>query len=394
MADYFPPSETLPTFDVSVFRSTNDNVITQEEADRLYLHRNGTASSLATSTSFLGPITTTGNLTLNGAIASNRQVEASYLKLVDNASATINKPLIWYPDPSLQITTNDFTSGTLRTIDLKSYDGTGTGTYSQFSCQYNRVTAQGNIRLTRLNDAARYSNFTMGATELTIENTHSGATPHINLNTPTAGTGNIITNSPVQLTNKTDPTKSSTLTQGASNLTIANSVASGNILLNTTTGAIVANTPIVPSDIVPAIFSSRPSIGYNYYGSRTNEPITSTAPINYLTSISIPIGTWIFEASVTCAKSTSTFATTSPLSSTRLSYANATGLVFVGVNNGFENAFANDQYTGLSLCGCVGVSRIVTITTAQQIPLTIQANWATIGGSPTYNIYWSIIRIA
>lgn len=206
MSDYFPPSENLPIFDVSVFRSTNDNVITQEEADRLYLHRNGTASSLATSTSFLGPITTTGNLTLNGTVASNRQVEASFLKLVDNASVSTNKPLIWYPDPSLQITTND-PVGAVKTIDLKSFNGTGTGVSTSLACQYGQVQAQGTIRLTRSTDATRYSNITMGATELTIENTYTGSGPHINLNTPTAGAGKIITNCPISLEHPTDPLK-------------------------------------------------------------------------------------------------------------------------------------------------------------------------------------------
>ena len=167
MADYFPPSENLPIFDVSVFRSTNDNVITQEEADRLYLSRQGTASSLATSTSFQGSVSCGGNLTLNGLTASNRQIEGSFLKLVDNASTSTNKPLIWYPDPSLQITTNDVV-GAVKTIDLVSYSGAGTGLSTSLSCRYGRVTAQGILRVTRSTDATRFGNLTFGATECTI----------------------------------------------------------------------------------------------------------------------------------------------------------------------------------------------------------------------------------
>ena len=190
----------------------------------------------------------------------------------------------------------------------------------------------------------------------------------------------------------TIPTNNSTLTMGAFNLTVTNNNATGNILLNTTAGAIVANSPIVPSDIPPALVSSRPSIGYTWYGSVSSTAIPSTAPINVLTAITFPIGTYMFEASVTCVKSTCTFATTSPLC-TRLSYVNTTGVAFVGVSTGFENAFANDQFTGIALCGCIGATRIVQITTASQITLTFQANWATISGSPTFAYRWSIIRI-
>ena len=75
MADYFPPTENLPTFDVTAFRTTNDNNITQDDADRMYLSRQGVASSLATSTNFLGTVSCGGNLTLNAPTAANRQIQ-------------------------------------------------------------------------------------------------------------------------------------------------------------------------------------------------------------------------------------------------------------------------------------------------------------------------------
>lgn len=392
MADYFPPSENLPIFDVSVFRSTNDNVITQEEADRLYLSRLGTASSLATSTSFQGAISTTGNLTLNGAVGSSRIVESSFLRLVDNASISTNKPLINYPDPSLQITTND-PIGAVKTIDLVSYDGGGTNTSTSLSCRYGRVTAQGVLRLTRSTDATRFGSLTMGATELTLTNEYTGASPHLNLNTSAAGAGNVITNSPLQITNKADPTKASTITQGTSNLTISNAVSTGGILLNTNAGAIVANTPIVPADAPPILYlGSRPSMGYTRYGNGTAIAITSTAPITYTTTSNTPYGVWLFEASVTCDRGTSTFSTVAPLSSTRLTYAPTAGLVWGSLDTGFENPMF-DLYTTASYCGCEGGSRVATITTAQQVQFIFQANWLTISGSPTFSIFWSAVRI-
>ena len=339
MADYFPPSENLPIFDVSVFRSTNDNVITQEEADRLYLSRLGTATSLATSTSFAGTISCGGNLTLTAPLASNRVVEGSYLKLVDNASISTNKPLIWYPDPSLQITTNDAV-GAVKTIDLKSFNGTGTGVSTSLTCQYGQVQAQGILKLTQntnaasfstitqdatnvtisttdtvgatraiilktfdglgtgqsaatsisygqlfangviklanLTNSARFSTFTMGLTELTIANNHTGSTPHINLNTPTAGAGNIITNSPLHLTNKADPTKISTLTQGAADLTLSNTTAAGNITLNTIGGLITSNSAIELNSTTNFKRSIKCSLQYwtDYANVSANVPFT------------------------------------------------------------------------------------------------------------------------
>jgi len=392
MADYFPPSENLPIFDVSVFRSTNDNVITQEEADRLYLSRLGTASSLATSTSFQGSVSCGGNLTLTAPLASSRQIEGSFLKLVDNASISTNKPLIWYPDPSLQITTNDV-AGAVKTIDLKSFNGAGTGVSTSLTCQYGQVQAQGVIRLTRSTDATRFASLTFGASELTIANEFTGASSHLNLNTAAAGAGNVITNSPFQITNKADPTKASTITQGALNLTVSNAVASGNILLNTTTGAIVANTPFVPADVPPAIFSTRPSIGYSYSGTMSATSFASGV-VNPITLTTVfPIGVYLFEATVTVLKSTSTFSAAGT-SSSRLSYIN-TSITFVGGYLSFENLFPNDTVAGPGPCGVMGGSRVMNVTASGQARLEYTpANWATYSGSSTYTVFYSAVRIA
>lgn len=342
MANYQPPSEYTPVFDVTNFRETNDNVLTETDADRMYLSRQGVASSLATSTNFLGTVSCGGNLTLNAPTAANRQIESSFLKLRDNASTSTNKPLIWYPDPSLEITTNDVI-GTIKTIDLKSYDGSATGVNTTMSAYYGEVKIDGALKICQIGAIANYSKIQMGA----------------------------------------------------NNLTVSNSNAIGNILLNTTGGSIVANSIIVPSNNQPAIITSRPSIGYSYYGAASPVSITATSPVNLLTSISIPIGTWMFEASVLVTKSTSTFRTAAPLSTTRLAYLNATsGLSFIGVSNDFEIMFANDLISGAVACGIMGPTRIVTITTAQQIPMTFQANWDTIAGTPSFLLRWSVIRIA
>lgn len=172
MANYYPPSEKLPTFDVSVFRETNDNLITQEDADRLYLSRQGVASSLTTSTNFLGQLSCGGNLTLNASTASSRQIQGSFFKLQDNASLSTNNPMIWYPDPSLQITTNDVL-GAVKTIDIKSYDGTATNVSTSLSCSYGQVSIQNTLKI---NNSVR-SNFAtlqMGISNLVVENNSSG----------------------------------------------------------------------------------------------------------------------------------------------------------------------------------------------------------------------------
>ena len=173
MSEYYPPSEYTPVFDVTNFRTTNDNNITQDDADRMYLSRQGVASSLATSTNFLGTVSCGGNLTLNAPLASNRQIEGSYLKLIDNASISTNKPLIWNPDPSLQITTNDV-GGTIKTIDLKSFNGSATNISTSLSCQYGQVSLGGTLKITQNTDSSKYSTLAQGALNLTATNNNSG----------------------------------------------------------------------------------------------------------------------------------------------------------------------------------------------------------------------------
>ncbi len=345
MANYQPPSEYTPVFDVTNFRETNDNVLTETDADRMYLSRQGVASSLATSTNFLGTISCGGNLTLNAPTAANRQIEASFLKLVDNASISTNKPLIWNPDPSLQITTNDV-AGTVKTIDLKSYNGSVTNVSTSLSCQYGQVSLGGTLKITQ----------------------------------------------------NTDPSKYSTLTQGALNLTATNTNVGGNILLNTTSGAIVANTPIVPCDVPPAIFATRPSIGYTYFGTLGPNAIISNTPINITVVAPLPLGVYLFEASLLITKSTSTFATAGT-SSIRLTYQQLTSVLeFSSTYISFENLYPNDTVVGSIACGLVGGSRILNVldpTYMAGAGFTVQAaSWATYVGSPTYTIKWSAVRIA
>jgi len=345
MSEYYPPSEYTPVFDVTNFRTTNDNNITQDDADRMYLSRQGVASSLATSTNFLGSVSCGGNLTLNAPTAANRQIEASFLKLVDNASISTNKPLIWNPDPSLQITTNDV-AGTIKTIDLKSYNGSVTNVSTSLSCQYGQVSLNGILKITQ----------------------------------------------------NTDPTKYSTLTQGALNLTVTNNNSAGNILLNTTSGAIVANTPIVPCNVPPAIFATRPSIGYTYFGTIGPNAITSNTPINITAVDPLPIGVYLFEASLLIAKSTSTF-DAAGTSSIRLTYQELTSVLeFSSTYISFENLYPNNTVVGSLPCGLVGGSRILNVLDPTYLAgagFTVQAaSWATYAGSPTYTIRWSAMRVA
>jgi hypothetical protein len=344
MADYYPPTENLPIFDVSAFRATNDNNITQDDADRMYLSRQGVASSLATSTNFLGTLSCGGNLTLNAPTAALRQIEASFLKLRDNASISTNRPLIWYPDPSLQITTNDVL-GAVKTIDLKSYDGSATDVSTTLTCKYGEVALGGTLKISQITNTANNSTINMNSTNLTITNTN----------------------------------------------------ATGSILLNTTAGAIITNSIFVPSDNVPAIISSRPSIGYAYSGSIGPTTIIDSNPINQSIVTPFPIGVYLFEASVVVTKSTSTFSATGT-SSIRLSYiASPTYITFAGLNTAFENLYPDNTVTGITPCGVVGGSRVMNILQAygSGTGLTVQAaNWATYAGTPTYTIRWSAVRIA
>jgi len=296
MADYFPPSENLPIFDVSVFRSTNDNVITQEEADRLYLSRLGNASSLATSTSFAGTISCGGNLTLTAPLASNRQIEGSFLKLVDNASTSTNKPLIWYPDPSLQITTNDV-AGT-KTIDLKSFNGTGTGVSTSLTCQYGQVQAQGILKLTQNTNAAIFTTMQQFAANMTMSSTDTiGGSQRLNFRVYDGTATNISTSVSmlygvlqtqglIRLTQSTNVANNTTIVQEAANLTMTNLTATGNIILNTTGGTIVSNSAIELNSATNFKRSIRCSLHYwtDYDGVSSNVPTTAYATNALITS--------------------------------------------------------------------------------------------------------------
>lgn len=344
MANYQPPSEYTPVFDVTNFRETNDNVLTETDADRMYLSRQGVASSLATSTNFLGTLSCGGNLTLTAPIASDRQIQSSFLKLVDNASSSTNKPLIWYPDPSLEITTNDVL-GAVKTIDLKSFNGTATNVSTSLSCQYGQVQVGGVLRITQNTNTAKFTN----------------------------------------------------LTQGTANFTIGNQNSGGTIALNTVSGSIVANTPFVPCNVPPAIFATRPSMGYAYTGSIGPIAIVDTFPINQSIVTPFPIGVYLFEASVVTTKGTSTFSA-SGVSSMRFTYIETpANITFSSLNLTFENLYPNDTVAGIVPCGVVGGSRVMNILQAYSsgTGLTVAANaWTTYAGSPTFTIRWSAVRIA
>ncbi len=56
MAEYPPPTESLPIFDYSQFQTVTGAGLTQGEADNLYLGRQGSATSIASDTSFSGSV--------------------------------------------------------------------------------------------------------------------------------------------------------------------------------------------------------------------------------------------------------------------------------------------------------------------------------------------------
>ena len=69
MADYFPPTENLPSFNSSVFYTDTGAGISQAQADTLYLGRVGTPNSIASATSFAGTVS---------LAATNTTTDATY----------------------------------------------------------------------------------------------------------------------------------------------------------------------------------------------------------------------------------------------------------------------------------------------------------------------------
>ena len=142
-------------------------------------------------------------------------------------------------------------------------------------------------------------------------------------------------------------------------------------------------------DVVNKLYIDNKVASY-LFESMTAVAIASTSPVNRFTNIIIPIGTWMFEASVLVEKSSCMFKTVSPLSKTRLTYV---GIFFVGSSNTFETTLTN-YHSGEVSCGVIGGTRVLTITTAQTVQLRFQAIDWTISGAPTFTLYWSAIRIA
>lgn len=163
------------------------------------------ATGIVASTIRTNYIGATGIVATNitGTNISANYIGATFLKLQDNASTSTNKPLIWNPDPSLEITTNDV-SGTVKTIDLKSYNGTVTNVSTSLTAKYGEVAIGGTLKISQSTALANNSTLTMGSFNLTA--TNNNASGNIVLNTTA---GQVVSNCPMILNNATGPNKRS-----------------------------------------------------------------------------------------------------------------------------------------------------------------------------------------
>ena len=128
MADYSPPTETLPIFDNLVFLSGN-NYITQNQADKRYLrYPNAQGTEILQAIIVNGTASFNSTLTMsNLTSSSNRKISSSYYVITDSniAGVLTNSGQIFSTGSQMYIQNDYFSSTT--TLVVK--DGSGNAVY-------------------------------------------------------------------------------------------------------------------------------------------------------------------------------------------------------------------------------------------------------------------------
>jgi hypothetical protein len=277
MAEYNPPTEDITEFNTLLFNRPEE-ILSQAEADLLYLSRKGMATSSASSTSFSGSISASGVL-------------SNSLRNSNTTSATTNG-----------IYDNLFSGSTL-TIGTSGSDNTIIGA-TEFT---NNITMSGtavvltnNIQGT-VNTGIKslYTNLVSGAS-LSIGN--SAATNTLNGAT-TCASG--FASGTFRSTNATTAVGFGT-TNTTSNITIGGALTTGNVIVGLAgmTGQITLN---AATSCINRILHSATSYTFpfvdtaqGFYRTTTgvSETVVSGTPKTIVTLPTIPIGVWRIDFSV------------------------------------------------------------------------------------------------
>ena len=280
MASYNGPTENIPSFNTLLFNQP-EVVLTQAEADLLYLSKVSTDISTAGSTTFNGQVSVGGNITGSSLIQSNTT------------------------SPSTNLIYNNLFTGSTLTIGTSTSTNTING-QTNFS---NLMTASNNINTNSINGilntgtksiyTALTGTLNIGQATTTLINVKGPTT--FDLNTTITDGSSFFT----RLIKSTTPSSAGahslfdnmgsggTLTVGMATSTTA---LRGDTTFNQ--NAICNNRLNWGSTAYSFPFASSQSLGYYLKATGTGTTITSATPTTILTTASIPIGVWRIDFSV------------------------------------------------------------------------------------------------
>jgi hypothetical protein len=279
MASYNGPTENIPSFNTLLFNQP-EVVLTQAEADLLYLSKQRSDVSTASSTTFNGQVSVGGDIRGSSLIQSN------------TTSPSTNS-----------LYTNLFTGSTL-TIGTSTSTNTINGQTS-FS---NLMTASNNINTNSINGILNTGTKSLYTALTGTLNIGQATTTLINVKGPTTfdlnttiSDGSSFFARLIKSSNSDDShslfdnmTSGGVLTIGGATST---TVLRGDTTFNQ--NAICNNRLNWGSTLYSFPFASSQSLGYYLKATGTGTTVVSGTPTTILTTASIPIGVWRIDFSVT-----------------------------------------------------------------------------------------------
>jgi hypothetical protein len=281
MASYNGPTENIPSFNTLLFNQP-EVVLTQAEADLLYLSKVSTDISTAGSTTFNGQVSVGGNITGSSLIQSNT-TSASTNSLYTNlfTGSTLTMGTANSPNTINGSTTfnNTLTMTGGQTILSNAINGNGNTGSKSF---YTLLTGTLNI----------------GQATTTLINIKGPTTFDLNT-TITDGASFFTRLIKSGATSSTGHTLFDNMTSGGA-LTIGGAASTTALRGDTTfnQNAICNNRLNWGSTAYSFPFASSQSLGYYLKATGTGTTITSATPTSILTTASIPIGVWRIDFSV------------------------------------------------------------------------------------------------
>jgi hypothetical protein len=329
MSAYNPPSEFITEFNTSLFNQP-EQILSQTEADKLYLSKKNSDTSTAGSTTFNGAVSVGGNITGSSLIQSNTtsaSTNSIYNNLFTGSTLAIGTA------NSNNAINGETTFNNLANISTSLYVKSGSSTTNY-------------TELNQTNEAFTFANKSISGSMSMFCKTAGGVQQGMLL---TAASLEFNTNTFL----KCRQLKSST-TAGAHTLfddmTTGGTLTIGNALsTNTINGATNFSNRLNFSAATYSFpFASNTSLGYYLKTTGTGTAVTSATPKSIVTMASIPVGVWRIDFSVqnvVGAAGAGTITQAQSYISTTLDGAVATAVSFTGsiIRSHVSEVYANND---------------------------------------------------